>query len=129
MGDSSVLVDSSVLIAHFRRPSGSHLLRALEKFDELCVSVITVFEVELGGRIAGRQSDLARVLPGVTVLPVTQGTVECALDIVIELRRRRRSIELKDLFVAATAREHGLPLLTANPAHFQDIGGLKLASV
>jgi predicted nucleic acid-binding protein len=52
-----------------------------------------------------------------------------AIDIIMDLRKKGRSIDLRDLFVAATTREHGLPLLTENEAHFQDIPGVNLVSI
>jgi tRNA(fMet)-specific endonuclease VapC len=129
MGHSNVLIDSSIIISHFRRKRASSLLAAAEKFDEIQISAISAFKVDLGARIAGRESDLERVLPELRVLPITHETVTVAIDIIMDLRKKGRSIDLRDLFIAATTREHDLPLLTENEAHFQDIPGIKLVSI
>jgi predicted nucleic acid-binding protein len=129
MARSAVLVDSSAIISHFRRPEASLLLCAADQFDEIKLSVISEFEVDLGARIAGRLSDIERVLPEIVVLPSDRKTIANAIDIALELRRKRRSIEMEDLLVAATAREWGLPLLTENEKHFQGISGVELVSL
>jgi tRNA(fMet)-specific endonuclease VapC len=66
---------------------------------------------------------------------ILNGTVVCddavitrASDLYAELRRAGRAISDADLFIAATASEQGLTLITNNLADYQQTPGLELGS-
>jgi tRNA(fMet)-specific endonuclease VapC len=42
------------------------------------------------------------------------------------LRNQNKIIETKDLFIAATALSHDLPLMTLNVKHFERIEAMKI---
>ncbi|MGB9704500.1 MAG: PIN domain-containing protein [Pyrobaculum sp.] len=47
-----------------------------------------------------------------TVLPVTNEVVEVAADVFAQLKKRGTAVSENDIYIAATAIAHGLPLLT-----------------
>lgn len=63
----------------------------------------------------------------VEILPVSDAVVVRAADIYADLYRRGLLIGDADILIAATALEHGLPLITRNQNHFRRIAGLSLA--
>lgn len=67
-----------------------------------------------------------KLLSQVKTLPVAGGTALIAGDIAANLSFNGRGISPEDLFIAATAVENGLTLVTANQRHFRGIEGLKI---
>ena len=61
------------------------------------------------------------------VLAVTSETSRIYADIRHELRVAGQPIPENDLWIAALARQHGLPILT-NDAHFDQVSGLERIS-
>lgn len=49
-----------------------------------------------------------------------------AADIRNQLKKRRKSIDAADLFIAATAVAQGLKFVTSNQKHFENIEDLQL---
>ncbi|WP_262709898.1 type II toxin-antitoxin system VapC family toxin [Dyadobacter psychrotolerans] len=60
------------------------------------------------------------------VLPFDQSMVRVAVEINNRLKRDRRQIGIADLFIAATAIAHDLPIATLNTKHFNRIGELQI---
>jgi toxin FitB len=111
--DDLLMVDSDVVIDHLRG------IRQLPPLP-LAYSVITRCEL-----FAGRDdpSMLHRLLAPLQ---------EIALDSAIAERggclRRETGVPTPDALIAATALEHGLPLMTRNTRHFGRVPGLELRS-
>ena len=126
MDRERILVDTSILIDHMRRGNKERtaFYRAAQRFDCL-VSAITEFEFRVGGTAANRDF-VATLLELTPILPFDSACVRAATDIYRDLRVSNRLIALPDLFIAATAIAHDLPLLTLNLAHFERVGSLKV---
>jgi tRNA(fMet)-specific endonuclease VapC len=79
-----------------------------------------------GGREAKNRAELARFLqsPRVTVLPVTAQTADSYALVYAGLRRKGQPIPSNDLWIAASALEHGAAVLTRD-AHFAQVDGLR----
>lgn len=104
------------------RQNGSHLF----------LSVVTLFEIETGvlklrrdgqGRRAEAYVAMREAIEadfGDRVLPADAATMRAAARLVDEIRPA--SIEWRDLLIAATARVHGLTVLTNNLRHFEPTG-------
>jgi len=98
--------------------------------DRLYLNSIVLGEL-LGGFAAGtrepkNRAELARFLdsPRVEVLPITTDTADSYALIYAGLRRKGHPIPTNDLWIAASAMEHGAALLTRD-AHFSHIDGLR----
>ena len=83
----------------------------------------------LGTRAGANRRQLARFLssPRVTVLVVGPKTAEHYADVYAQLRRKGRPIPSNDMWMAASAQEHGLALFTRD-VHFQEIEGMLTVS-
>lgn len=126
MADSKLLIDTSVLLSHFRNNSEepTDFERALTSYDSCFISTITVFEVEYGAYRAGRSSDLSDILKLVEVLPFGYEEAKHAAKIHSNLTEQNRRIGIRDVFIAGICESNGLPILTENEKHFQRIDSL-----
>ena len=79
-----------------------------------------------GTREAKNRGELARFLesPRVEVMAVTAQTADSYALVYSGLRRKGQPIPTNDLWIAASALEHGAALLTRD-AHFGQIDGLR----
>jgi len=73
-------------------------------------------------RQIGRFDELRSIL---TFLPVTQATVSRYVQIRWGLEFANAIIPENDMWIAATALEHELPILTTD-AHFSRVGGIQV---
>ncbi len=98
--------------------------------QEAALSALTVFELERGvdqlapGRRKRQLAEwLTLTLSGPwPIVPFDLNIARAAARLEGRLRRSGRGIELRDLFIAATAAERGLRLATRNVAHFKGTG-------
>jgi tRNA(fMet)-specific endonuclease VapC len=98
---------------------------------EIAVPVIVLGEYRYGvrqSRDRTRYEDwLAEWIPTYRVLAIDQETAEHYASVRHDLRRRGHPIPANDLWIAALARQHSLPLLTRDQ-HFDFVPGLKRIS-
>ena len=80
-----------------------------------------------GTREARNRAELARFLasPRVGILNVTADTADSYALVYAGLRRKGQPIPTNDLWIAASALEHGFGLLSLD-AHFAHVEGLRL---
>jgi predicted nucleic acid-binding protein len=109
---SKVLLDSDVLIDLLRgRPATREFLLAATRESVPCCSAISVAEVHVGMR-PDESDATSALLDGLVVLPVTRAVAELAGT--FKRRDRRRTLELADCLIAATAALEGATLATGN---------------
>lgn len=70
-------------------------------------------------------SELRHFVSGFVQLPVTELILVVFAELRATLRRQGQLIPDIDLFIAATALAHDLPLVTRNVRHFNRIPGLR----
>jgi len=120
-----VLVDTDVLVWVYRgQTTAAELLYRLET---PAISIITRLELLHGARNAIEKRRLVEVLAGVPlqVIPLTPAIGERASHLLDEVGLAN-AIGVTDCLIAATALEHGLPLVTANLKHYRVIRDLRL---
>lgn len=116
------LLDTSVFIAREdARPLAELPLR-------VAVSVVTIGELQLG--VLGAGDDATRARRGETLalaraadpIPISEAVMGSWARLVADCRAAgvHRTVKLTDTLIAATALEHGLPLVTQD-GHFAEI--------
>lgn len=125
MNDPSAgLLDTSVFIAREEgRPLG-------ELPERVAVSVVTIGELQLGVLNAGnnatraRRADTLALARGADPIPMTEAVMVTWARLVADCKTAgiHRTVKLTDALIAATAVEHGLPVIT------QDSDYTKIAS-
>ncbi len=127
MESSELLIDTSIIIEHLRKTDKRRsILFNLPEKTSLFVSSVTMFELLAGATDTAKQKDVHTILDGIAVLPFDVASAEEAGKLYRELNATNRLIEIRDIFIAATARANGLPIMTLNHKHFERVKGLKL---
>jgi len=62
----------------------------------------------------------------IEVLDFNEEAAETAVEICVQLERRGKPLETRDIFIAAIAKAKDLTLTTRNIRHFERIGGIKV---
>ncbi len=127
MADEIILIDTSVLIDYFRKTDKENaaLVALVKQGYSYCISSVTEYEI-YRGVLLGQILFWDNLLQKVEVLPFDKVASRIAVGINAELRRKRKQIEIADLFIAATAIANRLQLATLNKKHFDRIEALHL---
>ena len=129
-----VLVDTSVWIAYFQAnpPAGiPDLVDDILRKGEVCVPKIVIAELIQG---AHSEKDLATIrdfLDAFTILAEADSSWVDAGKLSYALKKKGRTVNLADCYIAVLAKENGCSILTLD-RHFKDIqgvAGIKLVSV
>lgn len=125
-----VVLDTSIIIDHLRRPPKESILIGLfEKHADqvICISVISVQELYEGKSTTDtvKENQLLSTLSLMEILPYDYEIAKLAGKIA---RDSKNPIELADAAIAATAIINNADLYTLNQKHFQTIPDLKLAN-
>jgi predicted nucleic acid-binding protein len=120
-----MLVDSDVIIWYMR--GSAKALRAIAGLDDFSMSIVTYIELVQGLRSKAELNALRNFLQdrSVALLPITESISSNAMFLV-EQHHFSHSLGLSDALIAATAVNHGLPLMTANTKHYRIIKNLLL---
>lgn len=125
MADKIILVDTSILIDYFRKTDkdNSVLVSLFDQGYDFTISVITHYEI-YSGTTTNQFSFWKNLLQRTKVLALDEVVAQTAVDINNELKRKRKQIEMADLFIAATAIANNLSFTTLNKKHFERIESL-----
>ena len=124
---SALLLDSCAVIAHFKR--NESVLKMLQLAGGLYLPLAAYGELYYGALKAAkykeRLNELNEFVKIVVVLTPNQDTAKIYGDIRLLLALRGQPIPENDLWIAATAKQYAMPLLTGD-AHFERVEGIKL---
>ena len=118
-------VDTDVLIWHLR--GYPQATSRLDEFGALTLSAVSYLELLQGMRNKAELVAVKKMLQhrAATLLPVSEAITQRAIDL-MEWLTLSHGLQMGDALIAATALEHGLPVLTANVKHFSAIAELKV---
>ncbi len=125
----SILIDTNAYTAFMR--GDRNIVEVIAHAERLYLNSVVLGEL-LGGFAAGsreakNRTELSRFLesPRVGVWTVTARTADSYALVYAGLRRKGQPIPTNDLWIAASALEHGAALLSLD-AHFANVEGLRL---
>jgi len=125
MAPNSVLLDSSVVIRHFRDTQA--LATKLAAFEELYLPAPALAELYYGAFRSDRAQQhidqIERFLSAADVLNPDQDTAKHYGVIAAKLARNGTPIPQNDIWMAALSLQCGLPLATLDQ-HFRQVEGL-----
>jgi tRNA(fMet)-specific endonuclease VapC len=124
------LLDTDIIIYHLNGVIVAHSLLQELRSSGMAISAVTYMETVDGlandpNSVAMRQRFEMLVGP-MPVLPFASGEADRCAGIRSMLRQQGKGVRPRvlDLMIAATALEHGMTLVTNNPADYDDIPGL-----
>lgn len=127
MEDKIILLDTGILIDYFRKTNKQNSLfqKLVAQNSEFRISVITHFEI-LRGSNSKQEIFWREILRDIEIISYFPMMNYTALRIRDELKKKRKSIAIEDLIIAATAVHFNFSLATLNENHFNSISGLEL---
>ena len=127
MADKIVLVDTSILIDYYRKTdkNNSTWIALVRQGYSFAISAVTKYEI-YSGATSNQLAFWDSILQALTVMPLDEAAINTAVATNSALKKKRKQIDLADLFIAATAITNNLPLATLNKKHFDRIDTLKL---
>jgi len=121
---TDVLLDTSAYSAH--RRGHVEIAATIQAARSVAINAVALGELLRGFRSGGRfdknlrDLDRFRSSPRFRLLAVDEDTADCYSRIVIELRKMGTPIPSNDAWIAASALQHGLEILTTDP-HFRRV--------
>lgn len=125
--------DMSVDYLRDKRPMSDEVQHWFDTAD-VYVTSITSFERYHGAFYSKRVEESVKEVEiflnnSEGILPFTGKASKIAGEIMSELRRDQKPIEIRDLFIGAICIGNNVPLSTRNISHFKRIKELKIVSV
>ncbi len=131
-GAEAVLVDTDVFSYLMNGSGYAALYRPHVDGKLIAVSFVTVGELYFGARRRnwgeGKIADLKDRLRVVTIVPYDESVCRTYADIKADCESRGKTVGDNDLWIAACAIRHSIPLVSNNFKHFNGIPGLILKS-
>jgi len=122
-----ICLDTSVLIEYFRKvnKSKSFFYQLTDEYDLFAVSAITEYEIYYGSN-ADQDIFWDDFFRKIVSLPFNSEANRATIRIERELKRKNKTIDKPDLFIAGTVLANNMKLATLNVKHFELIDGLEL---
>lgn len=120
-----ILLDTTVLIDVLRARGSrrAQLAELIEGGHSLATTALNIGEVYAGMR-TGEEAPTEAFLSSLECYPITATIARRAGSLKSKWAQKGRTLTLADMFVAATALEHGLTLMTDNRKDFP-VAGLR----
>ena len=126
---NNILIDTNIYTSALK---GEHeTITTLQRTSEIGVCSITIGELLSGFKAGNKEKknreELAEFLdtPRVHIYGVDEFTAEFYSEVLNNLRKKGKPIPSNDIWIAAIAFQHGLPLFTKDK-HFENVPGLVL---
>jgi tRNA(fMet)-specific endonuclease VapC len=126
-----ILIDTNAYAAF--KQGDADALSIIQQVPTIAINAIVLGELlsgfTFGSREDANRRELARFLdsPRVAVVPLDRRTADHYAAVYSALRKAATPIPTNDMWIAATALQHGLLLYTLDQ-HFQSVPGLQTAS-
>jgi len=124
-----IFLDSSVLIEYFKKTNKQnsffYKLQLQQITKGFLISGVVQLEIYKGVN-AKQKAFWDNLLHDLILVPFSAIATLQAIKITQELKLKRRTIELGDLIIAATASALNIPLATINTQHFTGISVLNI---
>jgi predicted nucleic acid-binding protein len=129
-----IVVDSDILIDLLREKEDAvKKIKELEKNEDLATTDINVFELYFGAYKSKKKdknlSSIRGLLKNLTLLHTSEEAMETGGRIYSDMKAKGKSIDIRDVLIAAITLQNGASLLTRNREHFERIKELELVSI
>lgn len=128
-GPVDYLIDTTFLIGRWRSRASGPEQRFIDQHPDAALAMPWLVKAEFmrGAVLVGHSGEaLLHFLERYPVLWPTETTLRLYAETWVALVRSRQMVGVHDLWIAACALEHDLPLLTRNAAEFARVPNLKV---
>jgi predicted nucleic acid-binding protein len=125
-----ILVDTSILIDFYRKTNkeNSVWIKFIRQGYRFAISTITKYEIYSGA--SEKQIQFwDEIFKLIEVIPFDEECVNTAVTINSALKKKRKQIDIADLFIASTAITYNMPIATLNLSHFERIVELQIIDI
>ncbi|MBF0228934.1 MAG: type II toxin-antitoxin system VapC family toxin [Desulfamplus sp.] len=113
MGDSRILIDTSIIIDFLRKTNKEHsVLWKIRELNECFISSVTLFELKCGASTEKHSEDIEKLCKWITTVSFDNEIADISSIIYQDLKRSNNLIEFRDIFIAATAISMNLCVAT-----------------
>jgi predicted nucleic acid-binding protein len=125
--ENIICLDASTLIDHYRKKikDKTFFFHLTNTYTGFVLPVTAHYEILLGSN-QNQRVFWDNLFADILLIPYQPYLNETAINITLQLKGKRKTIEFKDLLIAATSLHHHYSLATLNEKHFDDIEGLDL---
>jgi tRNA(fMet)-specific endonuclease VapC len=123
------VIDTGFLIGRWRTGASGPEQQFIEQHGDDTIVMPWILKAEFmrGAAVAGHPiEEVHAMLSRFPTLWVSEPTLICYVEIYTDLIKRNQLIGPYDLWIAASAVEHGLPLLTRNGKEFSRVATLRI---
>jgi predicted nucleic acid-binding protein len=126
-----IFLDTNIISYYFNADNTvkEKLLEAIENEEEICTTVINIYEILKGFRWRNnkrKESQFKEFLEDVVVFTIDDKVVNIASDLYAALRKKGKTIGDADIFIAAIVLKNNGTLISNNTKHYEDIEQLNL---
>jgi tRNA(fMet)-specific endonuclease VapC len=130
MDAQTVCIDTDILIDHLR--GSPEATQAIERIEEagrtLSTTTVNAYELTYGAwKTREPQANLEAVetlLSRLNVYPLSLEAAQEAGKMMAHLEKTGTPVDIRDIFIGATAKANGASLYTRNTRHFENMPGL-----
>ena len=128
MGNPKILIDTSIIIDYIRKinKENSDLYKYFENDYQIYISSITTFEIYTGLNEVNKKL-INIIFKKFHEINFDNSIAKNASTIYNDLKKQNQIIEIRDIFIAASAIQYKLPIATKNLKHFSRIKNLNIA--
>lgn len=129
MNGNSALLDTNAISSLIRGDTG--IVETIRNYTNLCISTTVFGELVFGALNSGRVSQnleaLEEALKTLQVLLADEAVAREYGHVRLRLKRSGKPIPENDVWIAATALQNGIPVITQD-VHFSHVEGLEVIS-
>lgn len=126
---TSLLIDTNIYCYAMR--GDAEIIKALQQVSDIGITAISIGELLSGFKAGNKEKTNRQELnqfldsPRVTLYSINEETAEYYCLILDQLKKNGTPIPTNDIWIAAVAFQHGMPIYTKDQ-HFNKINGLLL---
>jgi predicted nucleic acid-binding protein len=126
-----IFLDTNIISYYFNANNTvkEKILEAIDNDEELCTTVINVYEILKGFRWKNnkrKENQFREFLEDVVIFTIDDDVINIASDLYATLRKKGKTIGDADIFIAAIVIKNDGTLISNNTKHYEDIEKLNL---
>ena len=131
---NTLILDTNIIIDFMRgNKEVVNRLRGLNEKYALATTDVSVFELYKGAyKSKSREKNLTIVkglIDNLLLISADKGSMEVAAKISVDLEKKGRTIDIRDLFIGSICLANSCKLLTRNVKDFENIPGLGIIEI